>query len=128
MRVLLDTHIILWALADSPRLPQRAHQMIMDETNQLYFSAASVWEVSIKHSLSSSQMPVSGADLIGYLQQAGYVELSVTSIHAAEVEKLPHHHKDPFDRILIAQALSEPMILLTHDRLLGKYGEFVRVV
>ena len=73
MRILLDTHIILWALVDSPRLPTAAHQIIMDETNQIYFSAASVWEVSIKHSLSSKQMPVSGADLIRYLRDAGYV-------------------------------------------------------
>ncbi len=128
MRILLDTHIILWALTDSPRLPEAAHQIITDETNQIYFSAASVWEVSIKHSLSSEQMPVSGADLIGYIRDAGYVELPVSSTHAAGVENLPYHHKDPFDRILIAQAISEPMYLLTHDRLLGSYGESVLLV
>ncbi len=128
MRILLDTHIILWALTDSPQLPEKARQLISDETNQIYFSAASVWEVSIKHSLSSAQMPVSGVELVGYLREAGYIELPVKSAHAVGVENLPHHHKDPFDRILIAQARSEPMVLLTHDRLLGEYGESVQVV
>ncbi len=128
MRILLDTHMILWALTDSPRLPTAAHQMIMDAANQIYVSAASVWEVSIKHSLSPDQMPVSGSELTGYLSEAGYIELPVMAVHAAAVETLPLHHKDPFDRILIAQALSEPMVLLTHDRLMEKYGEPVRVV
>lgn len=128
MRILLDTHIILWALTDSPRLPDAARNIILDEVNQIYFSSASIWEVAIKHSLSSAQMPVSSADLTGYLREAGYVELPICSIHAATVEKLPAHHKDPFDRMLIAQAISEPMRFVTHDRLLSGYGESVLIV
>ncbi len=128
MRILLDTHIVLWALTDSPRLPTVARKIILDETNQIYFSAASVWEVAIKHSLSSEQMPVSGRELIDYLGAAGYVELSVSALHAAAEETLPHYHKDPFDRILVAQAVSEPMRLVTHDSFLQGYGESVFVV
>lgn len=128
MRILLDTHIILWALTDSLRLPAAAREIILDATSEIYFSAASIWEVAIKHSLSPEQMPVSGSELIRYIRATGYVELPVSSIHAAAVETLPGHHKDPFDRILIAQAMSEPMRLLTHDRLLKAYGETVVLV
>ncbi len=128
MRILLDTHLILWALTDSPRLPAAARKLIEDEKNHIYFSAASVWEVSIKHSLSAKQMPVSGTKLNGFLREAGYFELPVSAVHAAAVETLPHYHKDPFDRILVAQAVSEPMCLLTHDSILQQYGESVLLV
>jgi len=128
VKILLDTHIVLWALADSPRLPEAARKIIMDEDNHILFSAASVWEVAIKHSLSPEQMPVSGADLLDCVRDAGYFELPVTSVHAAAIEALPRRHKDPFDRILLAQAMSEPVRLLTHDSLLGGYGEPVLVV
>ncbi len=128
MRILLDTHLILWALTGSPSLPEKAAKMILDEANHIYFSPVSVWEVSIKHSLSSAKMPVSGRDLLGYIQAAGYVELRVTSGHAVAVETLPHHHKDPFDRMLVAQSIVEPMYLLTHDSQLSKYGASVMTV
>ena len=109
MRILLDTHIILWAVTDSPKLPDAAREMIQDERNQIYFSAASIWEVAIKHSMSPDQLPVSAE-------------------HASGVAVLPPVHKDPFDRILVAQAVAEPMRFLTHDRLLEQYGSPVFIV
>lgn len=128
MRILLDTHIILWAVTDSPRLPKAAREMIGNERNRIYFSSASIWEVAIKHSLDPRQLPVSSRDLLKYVGQSGYVELPVSGEHAVYVETLPPVHKDPFDRILVAQAFAEPMRLLTHDRTLEQYGEAVSVV
>jgi PIN domain nuclease of toxin-antitoxin system len=122
MRILLDTHIILWAVTDSPKLPEAAREMIQNERNQIYFSSASIWEVAIKHSLAPEQLPVSSRDLLRYVEQSGYEELPVSAEHAVAVEALLPVHKDPFDRILVAQAGAEPMRLLTHDRLLEKYG------
>jgi len=128
MRILLDTHIILWAVTDSPKLPDAAREMIQDERNRIYFSSASIWEVAIKHSLASGQIPVSSRELLQYVRQSGYEELPVSAEHAATVESLPPVHKDPFDRILVAQAFSEPMRLLTHDWMLGQYGASVFLV
>ncbi len=125
MRVLLDTQIALWALTDSPRLSTRARSMILDPKNDIYFSAASIWEISIKSRLARHEMPVSGEAAAELCRRAGYIELHVTSAHAAATETLPPHHADPFDRILVAQAKSEPMHLLTHDRVLPQYGDCV---
>lgn len=128
MRILLDTHIILWAVTDSPKLPDAAREMIQDERNQIYFSAASIWEVAIKYSMSPDQLPVSSGDLLKYVEQSGYMELPVSAEHASGVAVLPPVHKDPFDRILVAQAIAEPMRFLTHDRLLEQYGSPVFIV
>ncbi len=123
MRVLLDTQVILWALIDSPRLSSEARGMLLDPANEIYFSSATIWEVAIKHRLAREDMPVSGAEATRLCRLAGYTELTVTSTHAAATELLPPHHADPFDRILVAQAKSEPMQLLTHDKTLPKYGD-----
>ena len=128
MRLLLDTHIALWAITDDPKLPQSARSLIMAATNEVIVSAASIWEISIKHSLARGNMPVSGNEALGYFQEAGYRLLSVSAEHAAYVETLPPIHTDPFDRILIAQALSEPVRLITHDALLTGYGELIILV
>lgn len=128
MRILLDTHIILWAVTDSPKLPEAAREMIQNERNRIYFSSASIWEVAIKRSMSPAQMPVSSRDLLRYVEQSGYEELPVSAEHAVAVEALPPILKDPFDRILAAQAGSEPMRLLTHDQLLSTYGDPVFLV
>jgi len=125
MKILLDTHIALWALTGSPRLPQKARTMILDAGNSIYFSAATVWEIAIKHRLARGNMPISGEEARELFNEAGYLELPVTSQHAATTEKLPMHHADPFDRILVAQAKSEPMRLLTHDSKLPAYGDCV---
>ncbi|MDP6522796.1 MAG: type II toxin-antitoxin system VapC family toxin [Kiritimatiellia bacterium] len=128
MRVLLDTQIALWALTDSPRLSQEARSLILEPANDIYFSAASIWEIAIKHRLARHDMPVSGDEAANLCRSAGYIELPVTSIHAATTEALPLHHSDPFDRILVAQAKSEPMHLVTHDRMLPQYGDSILLV
>lgn len=125
MRILLDTHIILWALTDDTRLSSAARSLILNPDNEVYFSAASVWEVSIKRSLGRSNMPVSGEEFVSLCRDAGYKELGMSAQHAEYVEKLPSHHADPFDRMLVAQSIVEPMRFLTHDRLLESYGSTV---
>jgi PIN domain nuclease of toxin-antitoxin system len=125
MNILLDTQIALWALTDSPRLPDRARALIQDVDNTIYFSAASVWEISIKHQLARGDMPVSGEEAAKLFRDAGYLELPITAHHAATTAKLPLRHADPFDRMLVAQALDEPLRLLTHDRKLQTYDESI---
>jgi PIN domain nuclease of toxin-antitoxin system len=128
MNVLLDTHIALWAITDSPRLPSRARDLISAPTSTVWVSAASVWEISIKHSLGRGDMPVSGSDAIRYFEESGYRLLSVAPEHAAAVEELPAYHQDPFDRLLVAQALLEPMRLITHDPQVGRYSDTIVLV
>jgi len=128
MNILLDTHVALWAATDSPRLGNRARQLIMDADNMIYTSAATIWEIAIKHGLARKKMPISGERAISYFVAAGYEMIPITAAHAAAVEDLPDHHRDPFDRLLIAQAISEPLHLLTHDRKLGAYSDLVVTV
>ena len=128
MRLLLDTHIALWAIADSPRLSAKARSLILDPANSIYVSAASVWEITIKYMLGKGDMPVSGTQAAAYFQAAGYVELPIVNAHLALLQSLPAHHADPFDRLLIAQALSEPLRLLTHDDMLARYSDSVILV
>lgn len=125
MRLLLDTHVLLWALADDRRLPQRARKLIVDADNEVWVSAVSIWEVSIKHALGRGDMPISGAAALQYCQAAGYALLSITPAHAATTETLPALHADPFDRLLMAQALCEPLRLLTHDETVARYSDTV---
>lgn len=122
MNILLDTHIALWAIADSPLLSEKARQLILQPRSTVWVSAASIWEISIKHALQRGNMPVSGQQALRYFEKAGYRFLAVETEHAVAVESLPAHHADPFDRILVAQAMTEPMRLLTHDRLVASYG------
>ena len=128
MRLLLDTHIALWALVDSPRLPSKARLLILAPDNEVVVSAASVWEIAIKHGLAKKNMPVSGAEAKSWFTRAGYTLLPVTADHAALVEELPPHHADPFDRILVAQALDEPLRLVTHDPTVARYSDTVILV
>ncbi len=125
MRLLLDTQVLLWALIGSPRLGSRAHDLIIDPHNEIYVSTASIWEIAIKHALGRGQMPVSGARAAELCHKAGYRELPVCWRHASEVETLPALHADPFDRILVAQAKVQSMILLTRDRVVAQYGPMV---
>lgn len=121
MNVLLDTQIALWALTDSPRLSAAAREHILDPASTVYVSAASVWEIAIKHRLARGDIPVSGKEAASLFAEAGYIELPVSAAHAAATEALPMHHADPFDRLLVAQACHEPLRLLTHDRQLLAY-------
>ena len=128
MRLLLDTHIALWAIADDPRLSDLARSLIDDPENTVMVSAATVWEISIKHALARSNMPSSGEEALGYFRSAEFGLLDITPIHAAAVETLPPLHGDPFDRILVAQAMTEPLRLLTRDAQVAAYGGMVLIV
>lgn len=128
MRLLLDTQIMLWALTGSARLGAAARGLIADPANDIYVSTASIWEIAIKHSLGRGDMPVSGARAVELCAAAGYRELPVGWQHAAVVEILPPLHADPFDRILVAQAMAEPMRLLSRDAAVAGYGAMVMAV
>ena len=121
MKLLLDTHILLWAAGGSPRLPATAKNLIEDVDNSLTFSAASIWEVAIKHMLGRTDFRVNPTDLRTRLLVNGYMELSVASPHALELVALPPIHKDPFDRMLVAQAIVEEATLVTADRTVSRY-------
>lgn len=128
MRLLLDTHIALWAITDSPKLPKQVRELISMPATEVYVSAASVWEIAIKHSLGRNNMPVSGDQASRYFTEAGYSLLPVTAEHAAATEMLPPIHADPFDRMLVAQALTEPLRLVTHDANVAQYSNSVMLV
>ncbi len=128
MRILVDTHLLLWAAASSRRLPREARRLMEDRENEVFYSAASLWEIAIKASLRKADFKVELAMLRPALTEMGFVELPVSGAHAEKLGDLPHHHKDPFDRMLVAQSLSEPLVLLTNDAQLGGYGEIVRLV
>lgn len=121
VRVLLDTHIALWAIAGSARLAPEAQAAIL-AADEVFVSAASLWEIAIKHALRKSDMPISAAQALQVFDDAGYCLLTIQPQHILEVEKLPPIHKDPFDRLLIAQAFVEPLRLITRDPLIAKYG------
>lgn len=125
MNLLLDTHVALWSITDSSRLPHNARELIESPRNSVWISAASVWEIAIKHGLGRGDMPVSGHDALGYFRESGYGLLPVEAEHAAEVERLPGLHQDPFDRILVAQAILEPMRLMSHDPIMARYTDTV---
>jgi len=125
LNLLLDTHVALWAITDSPKLSQQARDLIESPKTIAWVSVASVWEIAIKHALGRGDMPVSSQDAVRYFQESGYRFLPVQAEHAVTVETLPAHHQDPFDRILVAQALVEPMRLITHDALVARYSDTV---
>lgn len=119
--LLLDTHLLLWAAAGDPRLPGQVVRRLDDENIQPLFSAASIWEVVIKSGLGRDDFHVDPALLRRGLLDNGYQELPITSAHALTVSQLPDHHRDPFDRILVAQAIEEGIELLTSDKKLAAY-------
>ena len=122
MRILLDTHVLLWAAGAPERIPERARLLLESESNELIFSSASIWEVVIKRGLGREDFRVDPERLRRLLVAHGYVELPVTSDHALGVAALPRLHNDPFDRILLVQARAEELHLLTADRKLLRYG------
>lgn len=119
MKLLLDTHMLLWAAAGT--LAKEAEKMVLDGDNTLYFSPASIWEIGIKKSLGRSDFKVDPEVLRRGLLDNQYQELPITSLHALAVNDLPQIHKDPFDRMLLAQAKAEGISLLTSDSALCKY-------
>jgi PIN domain nuclease of toxin-antitoxin system len=125
LNLLLDTHIALWAITDNPRLSQQARQLIEAPTTNVWVSAASVWEIAIKHSLGRGDMPVSSEDALHYFLDSGFQILPIEAEHTVAVESMPGHHQDPFDRILVAQAMTEPMRLMTHDATIALYSDII---
>ena len=125
MNLLLDTHIALWAISDSPKLSAVARALIESPKATIWISTASLWEIAIKHGLGRGDMPISSQEATAYFTQAGYHFLDVQPEHAVAVEQLAAHHQDPFDRMLIAQAMVEPMRLLTHDAMVARYSDTV---
>ena len=121
MKLLLDTHLLLWAAGGLPELPLSAKRMIENPTNELFFSAASLWEISIKHSLGRADFQVDPQVLRRALFDNGYLEIVISSLHATMTATLPHIHKDPFDRMLVAQAIAEGITLLTCDSEVAQY-------
>ncbi|GBR37447.1 pilus retraction motor protein PilT [Komagataeibacter oboediens DSM 11826] len=121
MKLLLDTHLLLWAAGEPDKLSERARTLIDDQNNILVFSAASLWEVTIKVELVRADFQVDPYLLRRGLIENGYEELPITSQHALAVGQLPDVHRDPFDRILVAQAMVEGLLLLTHDPLVQAY-------
>jgi PIN domain nuclease of toxin-antitoxin system len=128
VRLLLDTHLLLWSVASPRRLPKEARSLILDVANEVFYSAASVWEVAIRSSLRRRDFKANATVLVRALAQGGFFELPVTAAHAARVAGLPAILRDPFDRLLVAQSLAEPMTLLTNDAVLVRYGPFVQLV
>ena len=125
MNLLLDTHVALWAITDDERLSAMARELIQSPRNAVWISAVSVWEIAIKHALSRETMPISGKEALRYFREAGYLLLAILPEHGAAVEDLPAHHQDPFDRLLVAQAWTEPMRLVTHDAMVARYSDTV---
>jgi PIN domain nuclease of toxin-antitoxin system len=130
VRLLLDTHIAIWVVMDDRRLSERARDLISGGDVESYVSAASIWQIAIKFALgrAGDPMPFSASDALQLFEQAGLRSLAVKDRHAAAVERLPSLHGDPFDRLLVAQAIAEPMRLVTRDRRLSAYSELVEVV
>ncbi len=125
MKLLLDTHIILWLAGAPEKLPESTHALLQASDNSLFFSAASIWEIVIKLGLGRKDFKVDPSRLRKMLMQNGYEELPVTAEHALKIESLPVLHKDPFDRMLLAQARAEGMMLLTVDPLIAQYQDSV---
>jgi PIN domain nuclease of toxin-antitoxin system len=123
-RILLDTHLLLWAVADPRKLPPGARSRI--DAAEVYVSAVSIWEVSIKAALG--KLSADPAELLAEIEPAGFILLPVSGEHAAAVARLPAVHTDPFDRMLVAQAKTEPLLLLTNDSILAGYGDCVELI
>ena len=125
MRLLADTHVFLWIAAEPLRLSERVREMITDAANQVYLSHVSVWEIAIKHALKPGSLPISGSAALQYFTESGFLLLAVSPQHAAGVEQLPLLHADPFDRMLVAQALTEPLRLVTADEKVARYSDSI---
>lgn len=128
MRLLLDTHLLLWAMAVSRKLPRAVKLQLLDRGNDVYYSAASLWEIAIKCALRRKDFRIDPDTLLGALRKSGFLELPITAGHAVAVARLPPIHKDPFDRLLVAQSMVEPMTLLTNDAVLAEYWDGVKLV
>jgi PIN domain nuclease of toxin-antitoxin system len=128
MKLLLDTHLLIWAAGFPERMSGEARELLADTDNELFFSAASLWEVAIKSGLGREDFSVDARLLRRGLLDNGYQELPVASEHAVAIDGLPPIHKDPFDRLLIAQSMVEGITLLTADEVVGRYPGPIRAI
>lgn len=128
MQLLLDTHVLLWTLDTPERLTDGLRVRLENPANAVYFSAASIWEIAIKSALGKANFRYSPEEIAKAAVTVGFIELAITSEHAARVARLPHHHADPFDRLLVAQALTLPAHLITSDAALVPYSELVELI
>ena len=128
MNLLLDTHVLLWAANAPERLSTSTQELLTDTSHNVFFSAASIWEITIKQGLHRSDFQVNPRLLRRGLLDNGYNELDITSMHCLAVDSLPALHRDPFDRLLVAQALVEGLTLLTADALITQYPGSIRIV
>lgn len=128
MRFLLDTHVLLWALVAPGRIPAATRARLESPEHQVIFSAASIWEIAIKARIGRLKLPLPVEEVVAAAIRTGFEELPVRASHAAATARLPMHHRDPFDRLLVAQAVQEPARLLTVDRGLRSYSDLVEVV
>ena len=123
MRLLLDTHALIWWLADSRRLPTRVRHAIFDPENEKLVSAATAWEITTKHRLGKlPEADILALDVTGVLRRQGFTELPITVAEGARAGSLPSIHRDPFDRMLVAQALSRNLVLISVDPVFDQYG------
>jgi len=125
LRILLDTHLLLWWLGNAPSLSEPARMLISEPENTVFVSAVSLWEIWLKESLGKLRLP---ADFETRMAAESFESLPLSAKHARQVALLPWHHRDPFDRMLVAQAQAEDLMLLTSDHHLTLYGEFVRLI
>ena len=128
LKLLLDTNILLAALIDPDTLPEDIKHQLRDPAVTVYFSAASIWKIAIKRSLGRADFDFRPEDIEQLARDTGFTELPVLSRHCHAVADMPWHHRDPFDRLLVAQAQAIPAYLLTSDGVLAKYSELVRMV
>lgn len=131
MNLLLDTHIAIWAVEDNPRLPAGARALLTAPDARAFVSTASLWEIAIKHGLGrtgANAMPMPADAARRIFVESRFSIVPITADHVVAIEKLPRHHDDPFDRLLVATAITEPFRLVTHDETLGAYSETVIVV
>ncbi len=126
MKILLDTHILLWGLANDRKLSSKAANLLKDPVNEVLVSAASLWEIAIKFGFG--RIEIAQDELIGAIQRSGFTPLPVTFEHCVFLADLPMLHRDPFDRMLVAQSLAEPAMLVTNDKILKDYGSTVLLV
>lgn len=119
MNLLLDTHTLLWALSEPEKLPSRVKEAIASSGNAVYVSAVNTWELAVKAALGRVELPF--ADLERAIEDAGFAELAMTIAHSLRIRDLPRHHRDPFDRLLVAQAVHEALTLVTRDPAIRSY-------
>jgi PIN domain nuclease of toxin-antitoxin system len=125
LRILLDTHLLLWWLMDDPALSAEARALVSERENVVFISAVTMWEIWLKQSLGKLRLP---ADFEAKMTDEAFENLPLTYQHTRQLASLPWHHRDPFDRMLVAQARYENLVLLTADQVVSTYGDFVRLV